>query len=395
MSQKHPFRGGGDGAASLYWRAAKGFGFVGAVGLATVFASGPIQADPQIPAGMVPYKHPVFKDGHRVLWHGPSHGGGGGAHAAVAAGTIEILVDSSDPTEHGTGDAIVAALKAANVKAAMVAGSVTPDRLKGGKGQPELALVSLPPLMVNEDAKTLTDQAPIVARFGAETIEIIAPKATTDVSALEGAQIDTGPWGSPQAVTMNALFEKLGVHPKVQHHPQDQALQLLQEGKVDAVASMGAPSPSLIGDFGAKGEFHILTVPWSPALRGLFTPAAVSDHDRPHLIPAGGSVATVGAPIALIALGGDAMSEDAVSAAKALYESFAAEDGPWRGPAWKDVNFACVTAHWPRTKVFDDWLAVRGGPDPSLATLQTGLDAAAADPDKVYASLVRWRSSSP
>ena len=397
MTKKHLVGGGGVGAASVYRSVAKGVGLVSVVSLAVAFASSQSRAD-SVPAGMVPYDHPVFKDGHRVLWHGPSHGAGGGAaaHAAVAADTIQIIVDSTDPTEHGTGDQIVAALKAANIKAAMEPGPVTAERLaKSGKGQPEFALVSLPPLVTHDDNETLSAQAPIVARFGAEAIEIVAPKTVADLSALDGAQVDTGPWGSPQAVTMNALFDKLGIHPKVVHHPQDQALQLLSQGKVDAVASMGAPSPSLLGDFGAKGDFHLIAVPWSPALRGVFTPAAVADKDRPHLIPAGGTVATVGAPIALIALGGSAMSDDAVAAAKALYESFVADDGPWHGPAWKDVNFASVTAHWPRAKAYDDWLAVRGGPDPTLASLQTGVSAAAADPDKVYASLVRWRSSAP
>ena len=30
----------------------------------------------QAPAGMVPYAHPVYKNGHRVLWHGAWRAGG-------------------------------------------------------------------------------------------------------------------------------------------------------------------------------------------------------------------------------------------------------------------------------------------------------------------------------
>jgi hypothetical protein len=251
-------------------------------------------------------------------------------------------------------------------------------------------------LMQGADTQALRAKATIVARFGAEAIEIVAPNGVTALSALEGASVDVGPEGSPQALTLATLFDRLSLHPKLVHHSLDQALALLHAGKLGAVAAMGEPTPSLLGDFGAKGGFHLLPVAWSPGLRALFIPAVESDKDRPHLVEAGATLATVGAPIALLAFESADKTRESDNAVNALYESFSGGAAPWNGAAWKNVNFACATPNWPRAKATDDWLAKRGaGPDPALVDFQSSVADTAGDVDKVYDSLMRWRSAVP
>lgn len=399
MTWKHPLRGGRDPLANPPVGARKAMNVLCFAGLAFAFAAPSLAASPA-PEGMVPYDHPVMKNGRLVLWHGPSHGGGAAAKpdkaaADPAAAGAVILVDASDPTEKRAALDLLAALQGAHLKGALVQGGVSATGLdKAIKAQgANFAVVTLPPLLAHEDTSTLRSAAPIIARLGAETIEIVAPKRIDGIEAINAAAVDVGPEGSPQAASLAALFDALGLHPKLQHHPLDQALALLQAGKLDAVATMGVPTPSNLGDFGAKGDFHLLPITWRPALRGLFTPATQTASERPHLLNAGETLATVGAPVALIALGAP---EGTGKATQALYEGFAAGGAPWNGAAWRNVNFACVTAHWPRAKGVDDWFAARGGPpNPGLVAFQEGAAQSADDADKVYDQLLRWRRTAP
>ena len=360
-------------------------------------------AETQAPAGMVPYDHPVYKNGHLVLWHGPSHGGGAPAAPAKTAakppaGDIVIIADASDPAERRFANDVAAALGGAQIKTTVSQGAVNAAGLEKAvaQGDAEFALVALVPLLAHDETAPLRAKAPIAARLGAEVVDIVAGKTIATTAALEGVKVDVGPEGSPQAATLATLFDKLGVHPQLQHHPLDAALALLQAGKLDAVASMGAPTPSSLSDFGAKGEFHEVAVSWSPALRGLFTPATITDHERPHLIGAGGSVLTVGAPVALVALGEAGASDEANKAVAALYDGIAGQKAPWDGAPWTSVNFACRAPNWPRAKGLDAWFAAHGGsPDPALVAFQSAAGDAGGDPDKLYSSLLRWRSAAP
>jgi hypothetical protein len=234
-------------------------------------------------------------------------------------------------------------------------------------------------------------KAPVVARLGAEVVEIVAPKKFDTPDALGGAKIDVGPEGSPQAATLAILFAKLGLHPALQHHPLDQALSLLQAGKLDAVAAMGAPTPSNVGDFGAKGDFHLVPVVYGDALKGLFLPAARSDHERPHLVASGEATQTVAAPIALVAIGEPDPDSAGDKAVKALFESFAAQSAPWNGPGWSDVNFAAQGVDWPRAKAVEAWLAAhQRQADPALAATRGDSDA-----NGIYAALTKLRARAP
>ena len=370
------------------------------LGLLAVLSIPAARAESQVPAGMIPYDHPVFKNGRRVLWHGPSHGGGAPAakgvdSAATTGGGIFIIADASDPAERRLAKDVAEALGGAHIKAEITQGSVTTAGLGKAiaEGKSDFAVVALAPLLADDDTVALRVKAPIIARLGAETIDIVAGKAVASFAALDGAKVDVGPENSPQAATLALLFDRLGVHPHLLHHPLETALQMLQSGKLDAVAAMGVPTPSSLSDFGVKGDFHEISVAWSPALRGLFTPATRADRERPHLIAVGATVLTVGAPVALVGLADTGASDDA---AKALYDGVASQKAPWDGAPWTSVNFACRAPNWPRSKALDDWLAAHvGPPDAALMAFQKDAEAAAGDPDKLYASLLRLRGGQP
>ena len=64
----------------------------------------------------------------------------------------------------------------------------------------------------------------------------------------------------------------------------------------------GAGHSHAIADFGKDGRFHLLSIPWTPALRGGYAPARLTAKDRPNLIRADEKVEAVAAPMALIAI---------------------------------------------------------------------------------------------
>lgn len=373
------------------------------LGLLAILSIPAALAQSQVPAGMIPYDHPVFRNGHRVLWHGPGHGGVAPAakrvDGATTTGTgIVIVADGSDPAERRLANDVAAALGGAHIKAEITQGPVNAAGL--GKaiadGDSDFAVVALAPLLAQDDTAPLRAKAPIIARLGAETIDVVAGKSVASIAELDRAKVDVGPEGSPQAATLALLFERLGLHPQLQHHPLDAALQLLQAGKLDAVAAMGVPTPSSLSDFGVKGDFHEISVAWSTTLRGLFTPATRADRERPHLIAAGTNAITVGAPVALVGLGEAGASDEAAKAVTALYDGIAIQKAPWDGAPWTSVNFACHSPNWPRARALDDWVTAHGGPpDGALASFQNDAGAAGGDPDRLYASLLRLQGGQP
>jgi len=369
----------------------------------------PAHADPAVPAGMVPYDHPFYKNGRLVLWHGPNRGATPAASPDPAGETrpLVVLVDADDARAPKLASDLVAAMGASKVAAKVLSERTGVAALaKASKGETiDFAIAPLPPLISDPAAAPIKSVAPSVARLGAEPIEIVASKRIANVAALEGLSVDVGPPDSSGAATLGVLFSRLGVTPKISHYGLAQALPLLAAGKLDAVAVAGAARGKPLDDFGHDGSYHLVAVTWTPALQGLFAPLSETNADRPYLVAPNETAETVAAPLALVAVnpGQGARFDHLAQGTKAMYESFAHSAVGWTYAGWRDVNFAAEIQGWPRFQAVSDWLAEQGGAsDASLdgfrAAAQTAVNAGdgpgADDADRLYGALMRWRGSS-
>jgi TRAP-type uncharacterized transport system substrate-binding protein len=400
-----------------------------------VLAACPAFAE-KAPTGMVPYTHPVYKNGHRILWHGAWRAGGAKASAssrergkaaeapvAVAPAApapavpppaplavapnheFTILADFEDSCASRMAGDLVAALKSAGFKARSVIGQTSPDGLARAisGNTADLAIVPMGALLSEDEAGPVwKDRAPYVARLANETVEIIAAKSVSDLSQLNGRKVSYGPVDSADGATAEALFSRLGVSPKPIREPLPGSLADLAAGKIDAVVIAGASDSKAVADFGKDGRFHVVAVPWSPALRGAYAPARLTAQDRPNLIGATEKVDVVAAPMALLAINAPSDSPRAAQltpAVKTFFEKFKALLAPNTEASWRQVNLA-ATANWPRLPAAQEWIANnRGEVDASFEKYRSIAHSVAsaseapgaAEADRLYQSLMQWR----
>jgi TRAP-type uncharacterized transport system substrate-binding protein len=390
----------------------------------------------QASTGMVPYAHPVFKNGHRVLWHGAWRVGSAKALAptrerakaapapvAVAAAApapaaslpapvpvlsnheVTVLADYEDSCASRMASELVAALKSAGFKARSVIGQTSPGGLARAisGNTADLAIAPMDALLSDDEGgPEWKDRAPYVARLANETIEIIAAKSVSKLDQLNGRKVSYGPIDSAGGATAGALFSRLGISPKPVREPLPGSLNDLAAGKIDGLVVVGAGDSKTIADFGKDGRFHVVAVPWSPALRGAYAPARLTAQDRPNLIGANEKVDAVAAPMALIAINAPPDSPRAAQltpAVKAFFEKFEALLRPSAEPSWHQVNLA-ATANWPRLPAAQEWVAGnRGEVDASFEKYRFVAHSVAsasegpgpAEADKLYQSLMQWR----
>ena len=383
-----------------------------------------------VPAGMVPYDHPVYHNGKRVLWHGSSHGAVRGKAAksdegddapaaekpkaarateAPPARDIGILADSDDAcATHMAGD-LVSAMKSGGVSAHVVAGHAATVALAKAIASDGADLAIAPLDSLNANAKATLpwrEKAPYLMRLANERVEVIAPKSVTDLNQLNGKTVAIGPVDSAGGAVAAALFQRLNVRPIFIGEATNIGFSDIGAGKVDAIVVVGGGDPKAMADLGKDGKLHVLRIGWTPALRGLYAPARLTAQDRPNLIAADEKVDTVAAPMALVAL--DAAPDTprarrASEVASALFEKFATLQADGAETGWRDVNLAAV-ADWPRLKGAQDWVEQhKRAADASLEAFRASAHAvaatnggpAAADADTLYRSLIQWRTSTP
>jgi hypothetical protein len=394
---------------------------VAVMALALAFAAGEAAAAET----MVRYPHPVWHNGHKVLFHGAWRGG---AHsrksssddddsdddAKPAKGALSsphefiVLVDTEDSTSLRMATELVNAAKAAGLKARAWAGKTSPDALArfvdadGG----DFAVLPLDAIGADPKAADLRAKAPLVARLAAEPVVVIARNSVTDVAALAGRPVSFGESGGVVEATAQAVFAKLGVAPKVVHENVGTALNSLAAGKIDALVVLGADESRAINEAAKSGKLHALALPWRDEFAGRYAPARLTAKDLPGLVGADATFDTIGAPFGLIAVDapdGSARAAQDAPFATAVFERFQPLLGAGADPKWREVNFA-ADSDWPRLAAAKVWLDKhRAAGDPALESFREAARTASADSDatapaladKLYEGLLKSGGAQP
>jgi hypothetical protein len=399
-----------------------------ALGVAMLLAGQGLAADAKkSPYGMVPYDHPVYHNGVRVLWHGAWRGSQGKAArqyaravpaaaapavAPQASATKEfsILADPGDVRASRMAKDFAAAMTSSGAPGHPIVGPTSPNGL--GKvvktDMADFAIVSLDSLISSAKGDPeWMKRAPFVARLAPETLEVIAPREVKSINDLQGKTVSFGDLDSATSISGRMLFSRLGVTPNQTNGPLPEALDALAAGKVDAVVVLGAEESPALNDFGGDGRFHIVAIPWSATLEPVYAPAHATAAERPNLIGATTPVETVGEPMALVALDAPPGSPRAEALGRLArvffdnYDAFLSED---RDVHWREVNLAVDAswpgAPWPRLAAAQSWLdAKKASTDASLDAFRASAKSAsdspgwpsAADSDRLYDGLTRWR----
>jgi hypothetical protein len=400
--------------------------------LVVLLAGGDLAAEAQkIPYGMVPYGRPVYKNGKRILWHGAWRGSTLGRYArqsVAPAAAKPILALAPEPTQPAVakeftvladpGDA--RATRMAKDFATVMSSNGAPGRAIVGSTSPnglgkvlktdmaDFAIVSLDSLLSSAKGDPeWMKRSPYVARLAPETVAVIAPREVKSVNDLQGKTVSFGDLDSATSTSGRMLFSRLGVTANQTNEPLPEALDRLSAGKVDAVVMLGAEESPALNDFGGDGRFHIVPIPWSPTLEPVYAPAHVTAADRPNLVNPTAPVETVGEPMALVALdaaSGSPRADGLGRVARLFFDDYDGFLSDEHDSHWREVNLAAdaswPTEPWPRLGAAQSWLdAKKSSADGSLETFRASAKSAAAstswpsaaDSDRLYEGLTRWR----
>jgi hypothetical protein len=385
--------------------------------LLTAFA-GASEAEP-----MIKYNHPVWRNGHYVLYHGVWRGGRlSKAHAKASddddddddsakskvSSTHEfiVLVDTDDATALRMATELVDTAKGAGLKAHAWAGKTSPGAVArdvaadGG----DFVVTAIDVLAADPAGDDLRGKAPLVARLANEPVLVIAREGVDDLKQLDGRPVSFGDADGVVDASGQALFAKLGVTPKVVHQNVQAALGALLAGHIDAAVVLGADESKTVLDTAKGGKLHALNIPWREDLGPRYAPARLTDKDLPHLTPSDGGVDTVGIPFGLVAVdaadGSTRAAQDAPFVA-ALFQRYQSLLTSGSDPKWREVNLAADT-DWPRLAPAREWLDKhRAQGDPALdafreaARLDESGATGPATADKLYGSLLRSSGPQP
>lgn len=376
---------------------------------------------PHSSGGLVRYDKPVFHNGHRVLWHGAWRSGGARSRAAVAppaapaqaappsnARDILVLADSADACATRMAAEFASAMQSVGLHVKAVPGKTSPAALDKAITGDTADLAIAPMDALGNSTGNPGDKdagrrghVPYLARLANEPIAVIAPRALTDLHQLKGRKVNVAAADGATAATAAIVFSRLDIAPTMNNEPLPEALAHLTHGDIDAVFVVGSGDSKALADFGKNGRFHVLAIPYAPALQTLYAPMRLTAHDQANLIGADERVDTIGVPTALLAIDAAPDSPRASRIAPVVEHLFAQFDqsvGALPESKWKDVNLAARIPGWPRFGASQAWLEQNKGASSAALDAFRGVAETAAranegpggaDSDRLYDSLMQ------
>lgn len=210
--------------------------------------------------------------------------------------------------------------------------------------------------------KSLADRLELVARLSPQEVHILARADIGSVSALSGRKVNFGPAGSASAVTAASLFKALGLKVEPVSLDAAAAVEQLKQGAISAAVIVGGKPSPLVSAIPANAGIRLLPIPFGVPLEAAYLPTRLEPKDYPHLIRAGGEVATIATGMVLLAARSktDPGSQERVDRfVAAVFPRFAELQSQGRHPKWREVNLAASLPGFKRTRAAEAWLAGR------------------------------------
>ena len=367
------------------------------------------------PNGMVRYEKPVFRNGHYVLWHGAWRAGGAASARLTPVKPHEFLIaaDGADAAATRMAVELAAAVQSGGLRARVVAGKTSVAALDKAVDDDAVDLVIAPMdgliasgmAQGDKDAPDWRNKTPYLLRLANEPVELIAPRAITDIRQLAGRRVNVGAPDSAAAASAALVFSRLNVTPTLTNEDAPAALADLTGGQIDAMFVVGGGDSKALADLNKGGLFHVVAVPYPPALQALYRPMRLTSRELPELIGDDEKVDTIGVTTALLAIDAAPRSpraERIAPLAGLLFSSFEQLRDAADNSDWKEVNLTARLLGWPRLGAAQSWLEQNQGPpdaaldafrDAAQTAASDGEGPSAADSDRLYESLMRWNGA--
>jgi TRAP-type uncharacterized transport system substrate-binding protein len=253
---------------------------------------------------------------------------------------------------------------------------------------PVALLNRAPALGLGDIRKSIVYIAPLYV----EEFHLVVPVTTQNISDLAGKTVNLGMKNSAGAILGGEIFERLGVKVNMVNLDQSGAMSAMRTGDIAAVLVLsGKPADSLASYSILKDGFHLIAIPFLPALGKDFLPVTLTNDDYPKLTDY--KVNTIGARSVLIAYNwpkGSGRYRLLDSFVRTLFSRFAELKAGPHYPKWEEVNLAATVPGWRRFPTAQRWLDQQEF-ESFLSKFGTG---AAADRARLFDDFLRWRKQS-
>ncbi len=186
------------------------------------------------------------------------------------------------------------------------------------------------------------------------------------LSDLRGRRVSFNLENSHTHIAADIIFKMMGLNTVKSFHDNDEALQMLKAGEIDAhVVLTGAPQAGLAKLKGDEG-IHFLSLTEEdlpaaakPVLYKRYLPADLTHEHYPNLIPEGQTIPTIATRTVLAVYNWDEGSFRYRKIERFVQEFFS-KIGEFntksRHPKWVEVNLSADVPGWTRFKPAQKWL---------------------------------------
>jgi TRAP-type uncharacterized transport system substrate-binding protein len=253
-----------------------------------------------------------------------------------------------------------------------------------------VALLNRAPVLGPGDVRK---QIIYIAPLYVEEFHILAPLWIRTISDLAGKTVNLGVKNSAGAVLGGEIFERLGLKVNVVNLDQSAAMSAMKNDEIAAdLVLSGKPVGSLASYSILEDGFHLIAVPYLPALQKEFLPATLTHDDYPNLILSE-SITTIGVRSVLIAYNWPKGSDRYRLLdffVRTLFSRFPTLKAGPHHPKWKEVNLAATLPGWSRFPLAQRWLDQQEF-DTFLSKFGNGAEA---DRARLFDDFMRWRKQS-
>lgn len=283
---------------------------------------------------MIPYDKPVYKNGRRVLYHGPKQGtarssASKSSRAAATSAVAATKAPADKPVrltiaiDPHFGAELAKALKPKGV-----------DLVMTQQGPADLFLMSMPVGAAANAPASMNEGRLAIARLFDCDIAVIGSGAARTLADLAGKRVAAPPATTPTGRIARRLFSAAGLAVTFVDAAPGAGARALRLRAADAYVVMSAALDLSDAPAGAR----ILSVPYVGELREQFLPAEITKASFPALIDAA-AVDTVAQPVLLATSdpGGDRAKRAALAKFTETFFS-ALGSGDLPDARWRDVN---------------------------------------------------------
>jgi TRAP transporter TAXI family solute receptor len=223
----------------------------------------------------------------------------------------------------------------------------------------------------------IDDRINFIAKLYNSEFHVAARKDFQKLSDLQGKRVSFNLENSHTHIAADIIFNMAGVTTTKTFHDNDEALQLLKAGKIDAhIVLTGAPQSGL-AKLKATDNIHLLAITEGdlPAatrdkLFNRYLPADLTADHYPELVAKGSTVPTIATRTALAVYNWEENTVRYRKMERFVHEFFSKIDrfkDKSRHAKWAEVNLSADIPGWKRFKPAQQWLdGARAKPVASL-----------------------------